>query len=280
MRAVERAGGGPTARTAEPVSAALGESALEALQRMVETARRLVVLTGAGCSTESGIPAYRDARGAWCRAAPVMYQAFVASPAVRGRYWARSAVGWRHFSRSAPGLAHHALAGLEAAGRVAQLVTQNVDSLHGKAGSRNVIELHGRLTCVKCLACGRRVPREAFQAALEAMNPGWSRVEAEIRPDGDAAPADDADYAAFRVPACSGCGGIMKPDVVFFGERVPSGRVERATRAVAGADALLVVGSSLMVHSGFRFVRQAHEAGLPVGAVNLGATRADCLLSF
>jgi NAD-dependent SIR2 family protein deacetylase len=255
------------------------ERAFAALLHTVETAKRLVVLTGAGCSTESGIPAYRDAHGNWCRTTPVMYRDFVQSASVRARYWARSAVGWRHFSGSEPGEAHRALAELERRGLVAHLITQNVDGLHHAAGSRNVIELHGRLALVKCLACGAAVPRSAFQEQLDAMNPDWRDAEAELRPDGDAA-LTRTDEHRFRVPACGRCADVMKPDVVFFGERVPPERVTLASRAVAEADALLVIGSSLMVYSGLRFVRQASEAGLPIGAVNMGRTRADELLHF
>jgi NAD-dependent SIR2 family protein deacetylase len=246
----------------------------ERLAELVASSRRLVVLSGAGVSTASGIPDYRDEHGGWKRSAPVMYQAFADDPEVRRRYWARSTLGWRHISAAEPCSAHRALANLEALGRVHWLITQNVDGLHGRAGSRRVIELHGRLDAVACLGCGSRLPRAEFQRRLEAENPAWLHREIAPAPDGDAL-VDARDYSGFVVPACGQCRGAMKPTVVFFGESVPRERVSFAMRRVAEADALLVVGSSLMVFSGFRFVREAARLGLPVAAVNLGRTRAD-----
>ncbi|UCG71711.1 MAG: NAD-dependent protein deacetylase [Chromatiales bacterium] len=237
---------------------------------------RLLVLTGAGCSTASGIPAYRDDTGRWQHPRPVQFADFVGSAGVRRRYWARSAVGWSRIARARPSPAHEALAQLEADGRVAHLVTQNVDGLHQAAGSRRVTDLHGRLDQVRCLDCAQVQPRDRFQRALDRANHDWAPA-ARPAPDGDAQIAD-ADTADFRVPPCARCGGVMKPDVVFFGETVPKKRVNDAMRALNAADALLVVGSSLMVYSGLRFAREAHRLGRPIAAVNRGQTRADELI--
>ncbi|HJT96728.1 MAG TPA: NAD-dependent protein deacetylase, partial [Rhodanobacteraceae bacterium] len=219
------------------------------LAAFIDAHSSLFVLTGAGCSTGSGIPDYRDLEGGWKRRPPVTFQAFVGEAATRSRYWARSLVGWRRFGRAKPNGTHASLAALEADGCVEVLLTQNVDGLHQAAGSRNVIDLHGRLDRVRCLACERRIPREAFQEALEARNPAWRDLDALDAPDGDA-DLEGLDFSTFEVPACEGCGGLMKPDVVFFGENVPRDRVERASAHLAAADAMLVVGSSLMVFSG------------------------------
>ena len=252
---------------------------MDALRRFVEGHTRLFVLTGAGCSTDSGIPDYRDADGAWKRSPPVQFAAFSAEPGVRQRYWARSLVGWRHFGHAEPNVAHRALARLEAAGRVDLLVTQNVDGLHQRAGSARVVDLHGRLDAVRCLACPQTLPRADLQSLLVAMNPGWLERQARVGPDGDV-DLEAGDFETFRVPDCARCGGLLKPDVVFFGEAVPRERVEAAYAGVRRADALLVVGSSLMVYSGYRFVQAAAEAGKPIAAVNLGRTRADPLLAL
>ena len=241
--------------------------------------RRLLVLTGAGCSTESGIPDYRDTNGEWKRAAPVTYQAFMGSEATRQRYWARSLIGWRVVGQARPSLAHRALARLEAAGRVELLLTQNVDGLHGAAGSRRVIDLHGRIDAVRCMACEARTARTDLQVELLRRNAEWAALDAAAAPDGDA-DLESRDFSGFDIPACARCGGVLKPDVVFFGESVPRERVGEAMAALARADAVLVAGSSLMVYSGFRFVQAAVAAGKPVAAVNLGRTRADVLLAL
>jgi NAD-dependent SIR2 family protein deacetylase len=249
------------------------------LRDFVARHRRLFVLTGAGCSTDSGIPDYRDQDGEWKRAQPVQFQPFMNDEYTRKRYWARSLIGWRFFGRAKPNGAHFALAQLEREGRVELLVTQNVDCLHQAAGSGNVVDLHGRLDAVRCMTCEQRVPRDELQQRLLASNPAWAQLDAREAPDGDA-DLEGRDFAAFNVPACVYCGGILKPDVVFFGESVPRDRVERAMRGVQDADAMLVVGSSLMVYSGFRFAQAAADAGKPIAAVNLGRTRADHLLAL
>jgi NAD-dependent SIR2 family protein deacetylase len=235
--------------------------------------RRVFALTGAGCSTASGIPDYRDDNGDWKRRPPVMIQAFRHEPATYRRYWARAYAGWPRCSSAAPAAAHHAFAAWEATGTLARLVTQNVDGLHQRAGSRAVIDLHGRLDDVVCLGCGDRTSRDGLQAAMADANPDWD-ARAAAAPDGDA-DVDGAAIASFTPPRCDRCGGLLKPDVVFFGENVPPPRYEAARDALSGAVALLVAGSSLMVYSGFRFVRQAHEAGLPIAIVNRGRTRGD-----
>ena len=249
------------------------------LQDFIARHTRLFVLTGAGCSTGSGIPDYRDADGQWKRPQPVTYQAFMGSLATRQRYWARSLIGWRVFGQVQPNPAHHALARLEQRDKSEMLLTQNVDRLHQAAGSRHVIDLHGRLDVVRCMACGATLPREAMQEEMNRRNPSWATLDAAEAPDGDA-DLETAEFATFAVPPCPICGGILKPDVVFFGENVPKAWVDAAFGALERADAVLVVGSSLMVYSGYRFVLAAARAGKPVAAVNLGRTRADDLLTL
>ncbi len=249
------------------------------LEDFIAAHRRLFVLTGAGCSTGSGIPDYRDEQGAWKRTPPVTYQAFVGDGITRRRYWARSLVGWPRIAQAQPNAAHRALAALEAQGRCSQLLTQNVDGLHQAAGSRAVIDLHGRLDAVVCLGCGASSSRADVQRRLAEANPAWAGLAAGAAPDGDA-DLEDRDFATFQVPACDACGGMLKPDVVFFGENVPRARVDAAMAGLAQADGMLVVGSSLMVYSGLRFVHAAVRAQIPVAAVNLGRTRADDLLRF
>lgn len=234
----------------------------------------LFVLTGAGCSTSSGIPDYRDADGAWKRRPPVTIQAFTGDAATYRRYWARSFVGWPRISEAQPNAAHHALAALEDADRLSALVTQNVDGLHQRAGSRHAIDLHGRLDEVVCLGCKARNPRAELQQHMKQRNAGWTPFQSTQAPDGDA-DIDDEAAACFRPPACDTCGGMLKPDVVFFGENVPRMRYDAAVAALHAADAMLVAGSSLMVYSGFRFARMAKDAGLPLAIVNRGRTRAD-----
>jgi NAD-dependent SIR2 family protein deacetylase len=252
----------------------------DALADFVDRHRGLLVLTGAGCSTDSGIPDYRDAAGEWKRRPPIMFQTFVANELARKRYWARSLAGFRRIQCARPNEAHHSLASLERRGRIAQLVTQNVDGLHQAAGSQNVIDLHGRIDTVLCMGCGRRSSRDQLQMELEWRNPTFASLDdAAIAPDGDA-DLEDVAFETFDVPACDACSGLLKPDVVFFGEGVPPQRVHRAMHAIECSDAMLVVGSSLMVYSGYRFVRAMADAGKPIAAINLGHTRADDLLTL
>jgi NAD-dependent SIR2 family protein deacetylase len=233
-----------------------------------------VVLTGAGVSTDSGIPDYRDANGEWKRKRPVEFRDFVNSERTRRRYWARSLIGWPLLERAQPNRAHRGLYELEARGLISLLITQNVDGLHQRAGSRNVLDLHGRIDGVVCLACKRESSRAALQSELALRNPEFAARRATVAPDGDA-DLEDRDVDDFRLVDCGACGGILKPDVVFFGESVPKARVERAYDAVAKARLFLVIGSSLMVFSGYRFARAAVRSAVPVAIVNQGKTRAD-----
>ena len=248
------------------------------LDEFLRRHRRLFVLTGAGVSTASGIPGYRDDDGRWQRRPPVTLRAFLASAAARRRYWARSMAGWPLVARARPNAAHHALVRLGAARAFAGLVTQNVDGLHQQAGSTGVIELHGTVARVVCLDCGAVHPRDAVQCVLEAGNAGFLDAPATVAPDGDADGAPD-DVDAFNVPQCPHCDGMLKPDVVFFGENVPRARVGAAMQRLEAVDAMLVVGSSLMVWSGYRFCDRAAAKGLPIASINQGVTRADDLFA-
>ena len=234
----------------------------------------VVVLSGAGLSTESGIPDYRGPTGLARRAEPMTYQAFTGAPAARQRYWARSHLGWRHIARAAPNQGHHAVAELQRRGLLSGIITQNVDGLHQKAGARDVIELHGSLSRVICLSCGERTPRDELDERLRAANPAWDARARQVNPDGDAV-LDDGATDQFEVVGCLRCAGALKPDVIFFGENVPPGRVADCYALVSAARAVLVLGSSLTVMSGYRFVRHAAKAGLPVAIINQGATRGD-----
>lgn len=233
-----------------------------------------VVLSGAGVSTESGIPDYRGPETRRKSRNPIQYRAFVQDAGARRHYWARSAIGWPSFQSARPNAGHAALAQLEQAGLVQGIITQNVDRLHQSAGSERVVELHGALADVRCLNCGTRTDRAALQRRLLQLNPDWHTRSAELAPDGDAEISPEA-TASFRVPSCRRCGGVLKPDVVFFGENVPKRRVDAAWDLFAEAEVLLVVGSSLTVYSGYRFVLRAKEEQVPVGIVNLGTTRGD-----
>lgn len=248
------------------------------LAGFIESHAPLFVLTGAGCSTGSGIPDYRDDDGEWKHTRPVQFTDFVKSRYVRRRYWARSLAGWPRVAQSRPNAAHLALADLERAGLISAVCTQNVDALHQKAGSTTVIDLHGRLDAVECLHCDARYPRGRIQDELLSLNPSFQPATAGPAPDGDARVESALDD--FVVVGCDHCGGPLKPSVVFFGENVPAPRVTRATRALREAGGLLVVGSSLMVYSGYRFCRLAAQAAQPAAAVNRGRTRADPMLQL
>jgi NAD-dependent SIR2 family protein deacetylase len=237
----------------------------------------VVILSGAGLSTESGIPDYRGPTGLTRRAQPMTYQAFVGGTAARQRYWARSHRGWRYIARARPNAGHRAVAELQQRGLVTGIITQNVDGLHQAAGAREVVELHGSLDRVRCLGCGERTPRADLDRRLRAANPDWDRRvtrAGQVNPDGDVALADDQ-VQDFRVVDCTGCGGLLKPDVVFFGENVPKPRVDECYALIERSAALLVLGSSLTVMSGYRFVRHAAGLGVPVVIINQGSTRGD-----
>lgn len=233
------------------------------------------MLTGAGCSTESGIPDYRGPASLQRARKPIQYQEFIRSEQTRARYWSRSAVGWQRVASAQPNDGHKALARLENRGVVSGLITQNVDGLHHVAGSRRVVELHGSLAQVRCLSCNHSVERAEFQQTLIDLN--GALLDELVAPGMESAPDGDAEldtFDGFQVPACD-CGGIMKPDVVFFGENVPRERVDEAWRLFSEGDVLLIVGSSLTVFSGRRFVYRAQEQGVPIAIVNIGPTRAD-----
>ena len=252
-------------------------SELETLKTFITEHPGLAVLSGAGVSVESGIPDYRDALGNWKRPPPMDHQRFMRSHAARQRYWARALIGFRAVHHARPCGAHRALAQLEARGYVKALITQNVDGLHQQAGSRRVIDLHGRAELVRCMSCEAKRMRYDLHAELEATNPEWLSLDAPVGPDGDA-DLESLDFSSFHVPSCRRCGsGILKPDVVFFGDSVPADRVTSSMRLIGEARGLLVVGSSLMVFSGYRFVREAARLGKPIACVNLGRTRADAL---
>jgi NAD-dependent SIR2 family protein deacetylase len=240
--------------------------------------RRVVVLSGAGISTDSGIPDYRGPDAPARR--PMTYDEFVSGPAAQQRYWACSHVGWRRMTRARPNDGHRAVAALQRGGVVTTVITQNVDGLHQAAGSDNVVDLHGRLSRVVCLHCGDVSDRAALDRRLTELNSGFAQDDtvatAAMAPDGD---AELASVAGFRVAPCLVCAGVLKPDVVFFGENVPAARVRLCYDAVDAAGALLVAGSSLTVQSGLRFVRRAHGRGLPIVLVNRGATRGDALVT-
>ena len=237
-----------------------GPDADAALAAFVRAHPRLFVLGGAGCSTAAGLGDYRDRDGQWKRRQPITGQLFLGDPLARARYWARSAVGWPAFGSARPAAAHRALAALQRSGHAAHLVTQNVDGLHQRAGHEGVVELHGTLATVSCVHCGEGVSRDAFQHTLLAANPWLDALDAAHAPDGDA-DLELASPDAVAVPGCARCGGLMKPDVVFFGENVPKATVAQAMEHLRAADALLVAGSSLMVFSGFRFCRDAAARG-------------------
>ncbi|RZL23488.1 MAG: NAD-dependent protein deacetylase [Rhodococcus sp. (in: high G+C Gram-positive bacteria)] len=250
------------------------DSRLDALTELL-SGRRLAILTGAGISTDSGIPDYRGPDSPPRN--PMTFQQFIGDSAFRRHYWARNHIGWRYMDSSRPNQGHRAVATLERSGRAVGVITQNVDLLHTKAGARNVIDLHGTYAQVRCLNCQRLISRTTLAEQLEEANPGFAETVAaakgvEIAPDADAVIESTAH---FRVVDCGACGGILKPDIVYFGESVPKERVARSYNLVDEADAVLVAGSSLTVMSGLRFVRYAAKAGKPVAIVNRGLTRGD-----
>ncbi len=240
----------------------------------VVTSGNVVILSGAGLSTESGIPDYRGPTGLARRAAPMTYQTFTGSAAARRRYWARSYLGWRHIARAVPNDGHLAVAELSRRGLLTGIITQNVDGLHQAAGASEVTELHGSLHRVLCLSCGQRTSRTELDRRLAAANPGWDAEPTLINPDGDAVLAAEA-TESFRVADCSACGGVLKPDVIFFGENVPRARAQSCYALVEEASSLVVLGSSLTVMSGLRYVRHAASLHLPIVIVNQGSTRGD-----
>lgn len=251
-------------------AAAVTDEALDALAHLLR-GKLVAVLTGAGLSTDSGIPDYRGA-GAPVRA-PMTFQTFVGDERARKRYWAGSHLGWHRFRAAEPNLGHRSLVRLEESGVITGVITQNVDGLHTRAGSRRVVDLHGSLDRVVCLSCGQAFGRDSVAARLEAANPTIADPAAiRIAPDGD---ADVADIEAFTIPACTVCGGMLKPNVVFFGELVPTEKFIEATALVQAADALIVAGSSLTVNSGIRLLEQARRRKIPIVVINRGVTRGD-----
>lgn len=255
------------------------DDGLRQLARFIERHPDALVLTGAGISTASGIPGYRDAHGVRRGRTPIQGPEFRASEAVRRRYWARSFAGWPVVAQALPNAGHHALARLQAHDRLGAIITQNVDGLHQRAGSSDVLELHGSIRTVRCLQCDARQARAAVQAQLQASNPQMAEVTAAPAPDGDA-DLDPAWLESFRIPDCPRCGGVLQPDVVFFGDLVPPDRTAAASELVSRASALLVLGSSVMVHSGYRLCTRAAQAGKPLAALTAGTTRADALYAL
>ena len=273
-QAPDRARGGladPLGAAAGPLGALAGPLGVAA---DIVAGGGVVILSGAGLSTESGIPDYRGPSGLARRAEPMTYQTFTGGAAARRRYWARSYQGWRHIAGAVPNAGHRAVAELQRRGLVAGIITQNVDGLHQAAGAQRLIELHGSLHRVVCLGCGQRTSRAALDQRLRAANHGWAAPAAQISPDGDAVLTDEQ-AASFRMVDCQDCGGALKPDVVFFGENVPRSRVDECYALTGRARALLVLGSSLTVMSGYRFVRHAARLGVPIVIINQGPTRGD-----
>ncbi|KAK9673179.1 hypothetical protein RND81_12G151200 [Saponaria officinalis] len=266
---------------------------IDLLYQFFDKSNKLVVLTGAGMSTECGIPDYRSPNGAYSSGfKPMTHQEFVRSAKARKRYWARSYAGWRRFTAAQPGAGHFALAALEKAGRISFMITQNVDRLHHRAGS-NPLELHGTVYTVACTECGFSFCRHSFQDLLKDLNPKWAEAldvltfnspgsdktfGMKMRPDGDLDIDEKYWEEDLIIPACPECDGVVKPEVVFFGDNVPKDRADRAMEAAKTCDAFLVVGSSVMTMSAFRLVRAAHEAGASTAIINIGTTRADSIV--
>ena len=247
---------------------------MQAVISLLTAHKSWLVLTGAGVSADSGVPTYRDSEGRWQRKQPVTHQEFMAEQSSRQRFWLRNMVGWRFMVDAEPNPAHDALAHLQQLGAVSCLVTQNVDGLHQRAGSQGVIDLHGRIDTASCMGCGLQYSRAALQKWLQEQNPKYAQMAGAIAPDGDA-DIDDLDYSSMQVPECQGCGGILKPDAVFYGASVPKERILKAEQALHSAAGLLVVGSSLTTYSGYRFCLWAKKQGKPILIFNDGKTRAD-----
>jgi NAD-dependent SIR2 family protein deacetylase len=252
---------------------------IELLRELIGSAKRIVAFTGAGISTESGIPDFRSPGGIWTRYKPIYFDDFMASDEMRRESWRRKFATDETMLKAEPNAGHRALAKLVEQGRMSAIITQNVDGLHQAAGARQVIELHGSLYRVVCLGCGQRTSRAALHERLHAANPGWAATATQLSPDGDAVLADE-EAARFRIADCQDCGSLLKPDVVFFGENVPRARVEECYALTGRAGALVVLGSSLTVMSGYRFVRHAARLAIPVVIVNHGPTRGDAHASL
>jgi len=252
---------------------------LDQLIEAFKDKRKIWVLTGAGISAPSGIPTYRDDKGAWKSANPIQHNDFIQNESYRQRYWARSMVGWKLTGRAKPNATHHAITKLQQHGKLSQIVTQNVDGLHRVAGSKNVIDLHGRLGEIKCLSCHEVSSRKEYQSRLISVNTELDQFQFEILPDGDAN-VEDFDMSQISIPSCENCGGVLMPHVVFFGGVVPKHRVEKAYATLAESDCLLVIGSSLNVFSGFRFPRWASQNNIPIFAVNQGDMRGQELFDL
>ena len=261
-----------------PLASHQPEQAGELLADFIRRHPRLLILTGAGVSTDSGIPDYRDGEGSWKRKQPVQHGEFMSSLHARQRYWGRSLIGWPVIRNATPNPAHQQIAQLEQRGHSNLLVTQNVDRLHQKAGSVTALDLHGRADEVICMTCGTRSTRDGVHQRCADLNPEFGGYSATAAPDGD---ADlELDFSRFDIADCDQCGGILKPDVVFFGDYVPKQRVYSALDRLKASDGLLVIGSSLMVYSGFRFCRYASDWSKPMATLNLGRTRADSLVDL
>ncbi len=237
------------------------------------------MITGAGCSTDSGIGDYRDDLGSWKKPSPIQYQEFLRSETARKRYWFRSQLGYPSFRDALPNETHQSLVQLERTGVILGLITQNVDRLHQKAGQKEVIDLHGRLDEVVCLSCHKIIQRDEVQIWLEAENSFAANMDFERRPDGDAS-AEAYDLGRFRIPRCLDCDGIIKPNVVFFGGSVPKQTIEKCENWVEGSDGVLILGTSLMAFSAYRLVRSAYGKGLPLASLNRGITRADDMITY
>ncbi len=248
---------------------------IQRLYEFINRHNRLVILSGAGISAGSGIPTYRNRDGIWLTSKPITHQEFVSQSLKRKRYWIRSLHGWPSLRDAIPNEGHHAIAGLEKRGKISLLITQNVDRLHQRANSQRVLDLHGRIDKAICLQCSHTLERQDIQDWLIENNPELVIYSTETRPDGDASLETKIDYSKFKTPDCDRCGGILKPDVVFFGGAIPKDRYELGRKAITSSDALLVTGSSLNVYSGYSFCRFANENGKPIAVVNQGVTRAD-----